>query len=66
MSIEVTATGVPITVSASGTKIEATVSGGVGPQGPPGPQAASGLPSVSVSGGILSPLVLEMTHEVST
>lgn len=36
MSIEVTATGVPITVSASGTKIEATVSGGVGPQGASG------------------------------
>lgn len=37
MPIEVTASDSPITVSASGTKIDATVSGGQGPQGPAGP-----------------------------
>ena len=44
MSISVTASAAPITVSASGTKIDANVTGGVGPQGPAGPPAPSGGP----------------------
>lgn len=68
MSINVTATAAPITVSASGTKVEATVSdskidavfgGGIGPQGPPGPN-----PDVSLSGGVVSPLVLTIDQQV--
>lgn len=75
MSIDVTTVSVPINVSASGTKVEATVSGqqiaanftgGIGPQGPPGPQGESGASSVAISGGSSSPLVLEITQQVST
>jgi len=42
VSIEVTASDAPITVSASGTKIDATVSGAQGPQGPQGKQGEPG------------------------
>ena len=42
MSINVTASDAPITVSASGTKVDATVSGGQGPQGPIGPAGPQG------------------------
>lgn len=42
MSIEVTTTDSPINVSASGTQVNATVSGGVGPPGPQGPAGPAG------------------------
>ena len=71
MSINVTASAAPITVSASGTKVDATVSGGVGPAGAPGSPATitvgtvtTGAPGSSgavVNAGTSSAAVLNFT-----
>ncbi len=66
MSINVTASDAPITVSASGVKIEANVSGGIGPQGPAGPAGPSGASDLTITGGTLSPLILQLTQQVAT
>jgi hypothetical protein len=65
VSIDVTASAAPITVSASGTKIDANVTGGVGPQGPAGPPGPSGASDLTITGGTVSPLVLELTQQVA-
>ncbi len=72
MSIEVTASNAPINVSASGVKIDAIVSGGVGPQGPagaagaPGPPGESAFSSLTLTGGVVSPLILELVQQVAS
>jgi hypothetical protein len=49
MSIEVTATDAPITVSSSGVKIEANVTGGIGPAGTPGAAATVTVGTVTTA-----------------
>lgn len=53
MTIEVTASGSPISVSASGTKIDATISGAQGPQGPQGVVGPAG-PANTLSVGTVT------------
>lgn len=68
MSIDVTTVSVPITVSASGTKVEATVSGGIGPAGTAATitvgtvtTGAAGSSATVVNSGTASAAVLNFT-----
>jgi hypothetical protein len=55
----------PVEVVIKPVAIAAEVTGGVGPQGPQGPAGPSGLSSLALTGGIVSPLVLEITQQVA-
>lgn len=68
MSIDVTTVSVPINVSASGTKVEATVSGGIGPAGTAATitigtvtTGAAGSSATVVNSGTASAAVLNFT-----
>lgn len=68
MSIDVTTVSVPINVSASGTKVEATVSGGIGPAGTAATitigtvtTGAAGSSATVVNAGTTSAAVLNLT-----
>ncbi|MEY3205024.1 MAG: hypothetical protein RLZZ21_1355 [Planctomycetota bacterium] len=63
--IEANVSGVQgITARVVGDGIVATVSG-VGPQGPDGPPGPSGASDLTITGGTVSPLVLELTQQVA-
>ncbi len=55
----------PVEVVIQPLDVAATVTGGVGPQGPQGPAGPSGLATVAISGGTVSPLVLDITQQVA-
>lgn len=61
MPIEVTVTDVPVTVSASGTQVNATVGGGIGPQGPAGPSGVITVSAPIVNSGTSSAATLSVS-----